>query len=75
MGAYREGRDGGGEVLGDGGRGDEGGLRNGRRRSWAGSGGGEVEGHRGEVEGGDGEVEGGPRGNGDEAEGGLGRRR
>ena len=52
-GAYREGRDGGGEVLGDGGRGGEGGLGIGRRRSWAGSGGG------GEVEGGDGEVESG----------------
>ena len=37
-GAYREGRDGGGEVLGDGGRGGEGGLRIGRRQSWAGSG-------------------------------------
>ena len=29
-GAYREGRDGGGEVLGDGGRGGEGGLGIGR---------------------------------------------
>ena len=42
-GAYR-GRDGGGEVLGDGGRGGEGGLEHGQRRSWAGSSGGEVEG-------------------------------
>ena len=56
-GAYR-GRDGGGEVLGDGGRGGEGGLGIGRRRSWAGSGGsGEVEGGGGEVEGGDSVVE------------------
>ena len=31
-------------MLGDGGRGGEGGLEIGRRRSWAGSGGGEVEG-------------------------------
>ena len=53
MGAYREGRDGGEEVLGDGGRGGEGGLGIGRRRSWAGSGGG------GEVEVSDGEVESG----------------
>ena len=62
-GAYREGRDCGGEVLGDRGRGGEGGLGIGRRRSWAGSG--------GEVEGGDGEVESG----GGEVEGGLGQRR
>ena len=56
-GLHREGRDGGVEVLGDGGRGGEGGLRIGRRRSWAGSGGGgEVEGGGGEVEGGEGEV-------------------
>ena len=59
-GAYREGRDGGGEVLGDGGRGGEGGLGIRRRRCWAGlGGGGEVEGGDGEVEGGDGEVESG----------------
>ena len=51
-GAYREGRDSGGEVLGDEGRGGEGGLRIGRRRSWAGSGGDEVEGADGDVEGG-----------------------
>ena len=59
-GAYREGRDGGGKVVGDGGRGGEGGLGIGRRRSCAGSGGGgEVKDGGGEVEGGDGEVESG----------------
>ena len=41
-GTYRDGRDGGGEVLGDGGRGGEGGLGHG----------GEVEGADGDVEGG-----------------------
>ena len=51
-GTYREWRDGGGEVLGDGGRGGEGGLGHGQGRSWAGSGGGEVEGADGDVEGG-----------------------
>ena len=45
MGTYKEGRDGGGEVLGDGGRGGEGRLAHGQRQSWAGSGGnGEFEG-------------------------------
>ena len=39
-------------MLGDGGRGGEGGLEHGQRRSWAGSGGGEVEGADGDVEGG-----------------------
>ena len=58
-------------MLGDGGRGGEGGLRIGRRQSWAGSGGGgEVEGGSGEVEGGDSVVESG----GGDIEGGLGRR-
>ena len=38
MGAYREGRDGGGEVLDDGGRSGEVGLRIERRHSWAGLG-------------------------------------
>ena len=51
-GTYREGRDGGGEVLGDGGRCGDGGLGHGQRRTWAGSGGGEVEGGDSEVEGG-----------------------
>ena len=51
-GTYREGRDGGWEVLDDGGRGGEGGLGHGQRRSWAGSGGDEVEGADGDVEGG-----------------------
>ena len=51
-GTYREGRDGGGEVLGDRGMGGEGGLGLGQRRSWAGSGGGEVEGADGDMEGG-----------------------
>ena len=50
-GIYREGTDGGGEVLGDRGRGGEGGLGHGQQRSWAGSGSGEVEGGDGEVEG------------------------
>ena len=57
-GTYREWRDGGGEVLGDGGRGGEGGLEHGQWRSWAGSGGGEVECADGDVEGGGGETEG-----------------
>ena len=39
-------------MLGDGGRGGEGGLEHGQRRSRAGSGGGEVEGADGDVEGG-----------------------
>ena len=53
-GTYREGRDGGGEVLGDGGRGGEGGFGHGQGRSWAGLGGGEVEGADGDVQGGHG---------------------
>ena len=46
-------------MLGDGGRGEEGRLGHGQQRSWAGSGGGEVDGADGEVEGADGDVEGG----------------
>ena len=39
-------------MLGDGGRGGEGGLGHGQRQSWAGSGSSEVEGADGDVEGG-----------------------
>ena len=39
-------------MLGDGGRGREGGHGHGQGRSWAGSSGGEVEGADGDVEGG-----------------------
>ena len=66
-------------MLGDGGWGGEGGLEHRQGRSWAGSGGGEVEGADGDVEGGLDRAAAvrlrAALGGGREAEGGLGRQR